>query len=403
MKVLIVMDDITPNTSGGIENFVYSIVRGISKYCPDTSVLLQVKPGTKSAINNIIGIDSIIYLEDHKYSFLGSFFKDSMFFRVGRKIIGKRLLNKLYQHRQNNWNRICEEKVDVVLYPWKRLPVSHRSKPVVMVHHDFRAFERQEGPGGIVQLLKQEPISAIIVAWPDPFRIFCELFPELIDIAFRVPFIFDTPPVEERLYNPINGNTLLYTSNNGKDKNHESLIHALGILKRRGVKPIRVFCTGPLQSDRSAILNELIMKEDVEEWIFFLGWVPRSYIHWLYWNTAGVITSSLYEAMSGTVLEGWQHGKPVACSDIPSIRAMTGLLDVEVSFFDPYKPEDIADSILTLFKEKKKYTEASLKAKEMLGKITLEKTASQYNEILMWACGKQDKPKWHPVRDMNEF
>jgi glycosyltransferase involved in cell wall biosynthesis len=296
------------------------------------------------------------------------------------------------------WNHRCQTLVDVVLTSTLELPLIHRHKPVVMPIHDLRWFERPETGPQLQSLLQSEPVAAVVAAWPDPFAILCRMAPERTESFFMVPFIMDPPPADHELGNPAIARTLLYTSSNGREKNHEALIRALGMLKRRGVARIRVFCTGPLVSARTAVLQRLIVEEGVQDWILFLGWVPRGFVHWLYEHVAGVITTSTYEAMSGTVMEGWQHGKPVACSRIPSIQAMTDLLGVEVRFFDQNDPEDVARGIEDLLADPDRYGRASLRARACLSRVTQERTALQYRDILAWACGKASKPSWHPYQ-----
>lgn len=400
MRVLVYCEGITPGRHGGVENFIYSLCRGFNHACADVELLLQVSPGATVGFQQVLFGARVTYLEDAWFGKMEAWCGKSRALRFAwRIVVASRIGSWLRAYRARKWHEHCQTLVDVVLYPTRRLPVLHRSKPVVMTLHDLRWFERAETGARLQKLLRHEPIAAVVTAWPDPFAILSRLFPELYESCFMVPFVMDPSPPDHLVNTKSIPRTLLYTSDNGREKNHEVLIRALGILRRRGVPPVYVICTGPVLPERVEVLDALILGEGVRDWIFFLGWLPREFVLWLYQNVSGVITTSTHEAMSGTVMEGWQYGKPAACSRIPSIQALTDLLDVEVRFFDHNDPEDVALAIEELLEHPDRYRRGAVRARACLSRITQEATALQYRDILSWACGLSEKPGWHPYRE----
>lgn len=399
MRVLIHMDGLFPGKHGGIENYVYSLVRGLNQACPEVELFLHVGRGATNAFKEVLPGARVTYLEGGQFSRAAD--------RIGRGALLRSAWNRvrvsrvgrpLESYRIRRWHAYCESLVDVVLYPYRQLPIIHLHKPVVMTLHDLRWFERPETGSELQALLRRGPVAALVTSWPDPFMRLRRMLPYMGEACFMVPFVFDPPPSDAMIDGAVIPRTLLYTSNNGVEKNHEALIRALGILKRRDVRPIQVFCTGPLLPERSEVLDLLIREEGVQEWIFFLGWVPREFVKWLYRSVAGAISTTTYEAMSGTVLEAWQYGKPVACSRIPSIQAVTDLLKVDVAFFDPSDPCAVASAIESVLEEPERYRRSALHARDGMSRISQESTAMQYRDVLAWACGQEERPSWSPFQ-----
>ena len=399
MKVLIALEGVSPGESGGVENFIYSLIRGLDRACPEVEMFLWVDPGTTKAFEQVLPGARVTYLDSRQFSRAAGRIGSGPLLRSARnRLRVSRVGRRLESYRVRRWHAYCESLVDVVLYPHRRLPIIHLHKPVVMTLHDLRWFERPETGSKLQALLRRGPVAALVTSWPDPFMRLRRMLPNMGEACFMVPFVADPPPPDTLIDGAVIPRTLLYTTNNGVEKNHEALIRALGVLKRRGVQPIQVFCTGPLFPERSKVLDLLIREEGVQEWIFFLGWVPREFVKWLYRSTAGAISTTTYEAMSGTVLEAWQYGKPVACSRIPSIQAVTDLLKVDVAFFDPSDPSDVAGAIESVLEEPERYRLGSLRARSALSRISQESTAMQYRDVLAWACGQAQRPSWSPFR-----
>ena len=399
MKVLLECRSIKPGMSCGIENFVYSLVRGFNIACPDTELFLNIPPGTRADYNKNICEKGVHFFEDIKKSYgfksklslVSSIFKNDNFH-----------VNNMSCAPRREWVEWCEQQVDVVLYPFQRDILSHLNRPSVIVMHDWRFVESGDKAVEKMQLYNLGKCNAIVTSWPRPFQILRKKCPERINESFMVPFVFEPFPAESEILGPEQPRVLLYAASLAPHKNHENLIRALGLLKKRGVEKVVVLCPGAQPGGRMEIIKQLVEQEGVADWIHFLGFVPREHIRWLYQICWGVIAPTLYEAFSGAVLEAFQYCKPVACSEIPSITALVDIIDAKVRFFNPLNCEDIANSIVDICENYEYYREQSKIGRRKLKNITCEKTAKQYNDVLLWACNKAEKPKWAPSSNFSE-
>jgi glycosyltransferase involved in cell wall biosynthesis len=103
---------------------------------------------------------------------------------------------------------------------------------------------------------------------------------------------------------------------------------------------IRAAVTGPLYADRT---------ESKTAWdVRGLGLVSDADVLTLMRAAALVINPSFCEAGSGSGLDAWGCGCPVAMSDIPAFRDQVGFLGTRAEFFDPRDPRDIARAILAI-------------------------------------------------------
>lgn len=121
-------------------------------------------------------------------------------------------------------------------------------------------------------------------------------------------------------------------------KNVANLMRGFDVLARRMVNAPRLLVAGGLdETDYVASLEQL--KSDR---ITLAGRYARSAMAPLYRGAAVYINASLHEGSSNAVLEAISAGCPILLSDIPENRDF-GLPDR--CYFDPYKPEAIADAI----------------------------------------------------------
>ena len=128
-------------------------------------------------------------------------------------------------------------------------------------------------------------------------------------------------------------------------KNHRAVIDALGILKKRG-RQILVVCTGHTKDHRwPNYFDELIqhaVEQDVVDFFRVLGLVPYDDMVSLMKYSVGVINPSLFEGWSTTVEEAKSLGLKIVLSNIPVHREQNPERGV---FFDPVKPESLADAL----------------------------------------------------------
>ncbi len=390
MKILFECSGIVPGKHCGIENFIYSLVRGFNSSCQSDEIYMNINPGLKTEFNKVLPEARVVYLEDFKQSHNQKIYTNNWlvnYFVRGMRRLGLKSIISGFDVPRNEWCKQCEEAVDVIFYPFW-MESFYFKKPVVMVIHDFRHFTHGKNVDKNVKIIKEHPAYCLVTSWPDPYQHMLELFPERKSTSFMIPFQFEPMPKEDEISKYQIPRLFIYASSNGADKNHENLILALGILKKRGIEPVRVICPGTQIAERAKVLDELIRKEDVSDWIQFLGFVPREHVKWLYSICFGVITTTKYEAFSGTVMEAFQYAKPVACSRIPSLTSVIDTNDIAVRYFDPDNSEEIADAITEVIENPEPYKKGALHARRVFSKITPETTALKYRDVFVLACSK---------------
>ena len=399
MNILIEASCFEPGKSGGIENFIYSLVRGFAEIKVH-KVYVNISPGTKSQYEELLNLENVTFLEDKTQLIIKNYHKKSNIIKALVSILNRIGFYKdLYSSPRKSWAFHCEKFVDVVLYPM-RYKVVHLRRPSIVVIHDLRDLDRGGQQELEAEYLKIDKAHALVTSWPHPFTLLHKFFPERIDDTFMVPFLTDPMPSDSDIIAEQEQRQFLYPASNGPDKNHEVLIKALGLLKSWGIEKIKVYCTGFQSSERKVILNTIAQELEVTDWIYFLGFVPREEIHRLYRISTAVITTTRYEAFSGAVLEGFCYGKPIACSHIAPLSELIDQMQVEVRYFNQEDPEDVAQAMIDILKDRKPFIESSLRARRMLQKITLQNTAAQYIDILSWISGKAEKPQWFPFKSI---
>ena len=130
-----------------------------------------------------------------------------------------------------------------------------------------------------------------------------------------------------------------------KHKNHELVIRAVAVLKRRGIQ-VCVVCTGNLIDYRhprqSSELFHKLSVWDVREQVIYLGMLVRDEVLALMRQSVGVLNPSLFEGWGYTVDEARSLGKSVLLSDIPAHREQN---PPNATYFDPFDCEDLATKL----------------------------------------------------------
>jgi glycosyltransferase involved in cell wall biosynthesis len=121
-------------------------------------------------------------------------------------------------------------------------------------------------------------------------------------------------------------------------KNLDALVAALAFIPRVR-RPILVII-GP-GTDRER-LQARARQAEVEEDVRLLGFRPAAELEGLYALASCAVLPSFYEGFGLPVLEAMSRGVPVACSDIPALREVSG--DAALHF-DPARASEIAAAV----------------------------------------------------------
>ncbi len=381
MKILFEANSIVPNKSGGIEYFLYSLVKAWALEYPEDEIMLHIPPNTHQEYIKNVG--ECCFVVDPFYRFIYDVIDSKWIGRVITSRLRKfKLLRYCLTGMRKGWIKIIDKTVDVVIYPFQRELFCHEPGKVIFIMHDFRMFDM---PGGD-QITMANQISAItksafvVVSWPFPFARLNEKFPDNSDRYFKIPFLYNS--MDLKIEKNSVGDFLYYPTGMAKHKNHINLIKALYLFNNcTSRKRLKIIFTGPEINELKNELIKLIAELNMGEVVSFLGFVSRETVFNLYKNCYAVITPTLYEAFSGTILEAFRFEKPVLCSHIPAHEYFCKEYDLNIAMFDPFKPDDIAKSIEQLTQNYEYYEQLSIKGKNRLNFITPEYTSKAYHDL----------------------
>ncbi|MFA5935785.1 MAG: glycosyltransferase family 4 protein [Patescibacteria group bacterium] len=139
---------------------------------------------------------------------------------------------------------------------------------------------------------------------------------------------------------------LFYIGQVKKRKGWDTIIEALGLLKRRGIRRELVFVTssGP---DDFAEAAKLVKEQNVEDLVTFLFNISNEEKAWLYARAKATLAPSRYEGFGLTVFESFVYGVPVLGTDIPVYDEF--LIDGETGLVSKKgDPITFADNVLRL-------------------------------------------------------
>ena len=135
---------------------------------------------------------------------------------------------------------------------------------------------------------------------------------------------------------------LLFPANFWPHKNHRLLLAAYAIYQKRfGEQALDLVFTGALKGS-AQILEELAKQMGLADKVHFLGFLQETELVAIWQGTQGLVFPSLYEGFGIPVLEALWFSKPVACSEIGSLPEVGG---DAVIYFDPRKPEEVAEAM----------------------------------------------------------
>lgn len=137
---------------------------------------------------------------------------------------------------------------------------------------------------------------------------------------------------------------LLYPANFWPHKNHETLLRAFALLRRRADASPRLVLTGE-PGERHQALASLAADLGLSGAVFFTGYLPLPRLAALFAECAALVFPSLYEGFGMPVLEAMHFGRPVLCSRLTALPEVAGGAAL---YFDPLSPAAIAGAMETV-------------------------------------------------------
>lgn len=180
---------------------------------------------------------------------------------------------------------------------------------------------------------------------------------------------------------------LFYPAQFWPHKNHARILQALAVLKGKALFYNAVFCGG--DKGNKGYIQKMARDLDIEEQVFFTGFVPESEMKGLYKNCRALVMPTYFGPTNLPPLEAWALGKPVIYST--SLAAQVGDAAICV---DPDSVEELVEAIRSIYVDDSQVAVMAARGLQQLklveelrmrAEITLvEKLKSFRNRRLCW-------------------
>ena len=170
---------------------------------------------------------------------------------------------------------------------------------------------------------------------------------------------------------------IVYFGSEERRKNIYTLIDAFVILKRKfpDLKLVKNY-------DNPGV-RERIRSLGIENDVIITGNLSEKHMADYYSNAKAFVYPSLFEGFGFTPLEAMACGCPVASSNAAAMKEILG--DAPI-YFNPSRPEEIAESVSSIMNDKalsrRLSRKSSNRAKKFSWKTTAKKTEKVYGEVL---------------------
>lgn len=196
-------------------------------------------------------------------------------------------------------------------------------------------------------------------------------------IEYKLIYNFvDTDQFSTNVTTPVTQNKLVFIGAVCEKKGIRQLIQALPIIKTV-FQDISLDVIGRdwFFPDGSSYIKYL--KEELGEEALnianFIGAIPYEEIPERIASAEVCVFPSHMESFGLTIVEAMAMKKPVVAGNIAPFNEIAGCSGV-VSFCDPFSPEDIADKIINLLKDKKRMKDMGEKSKQRIDQLFTKKT-----------------------------
>jgi glycosyltransferase involved in cell wall biosynthesis len=164
---------------------------------------------------------------------------------------------------------------------------------------------------------------------------------------------------------------LLYPAQTWPHKNHEALLDALALIRRREGIAVPLVCPG--RRNRNFDRIEFLMRElGLAETTIFPGFVSPVELRGLYELATGLVFPSRFEGWGLPICEALSAGLPVASSNatgLPDLVRDAGLL------FDPGEVEGIAGAVQRLWESEELRRELAERGRERGARFSWDRSA----------------------------
>ena len=167
---------------------------------------------------------------------------------------------------------------------------------------------------------------------------------------------------------------VFYPAQTWPHKNHIALLAALSCLREQHGLRVSLVSAGRLTPHYDRIL-ERARELDLLEQVRFLGFVSAAQLSRLYRLCTCVVIPSRFEAASFPLWEAFRHGAPAVCSTATSLPVQAGDAALVV---DPQRPDELAEAIRRLWTEPELRAELVARGRRRVEPFTWERTARHF-------------------------
>lgn len=169
-------------------------------------------------------------------------------------------------------------------------------------------------------------------------------------------------------------------------KNHEMLLEALVLLRRRDRSDWRVVFTG--EGTSSAEFMRLLARYGVQDSVSALGIVPRQRLAALYRAAFATVVPSRYEQGSFPLMEALHCGCPAIASDIPALREQFAVMGQAMLYVNPDDPASLLATLDQIGTARQQLIALQQSAFAAMARYTWTDAARQWLAILADAVGQ---------------
>jgi len=166
-------------------------------------------------------------------------------------------------------------------------------------------------------------------------------------------------------------------------KNHLRLLEAIRLLRDRNGIRLNLVCTGTI-NEHWQVITRRIKKLGLQSQVVFLGFVSPIELRSLYRLAQFVVFPSLFEGAGLPVIEAFQEGVAVTCSDIPPLREYGG---DAVLTFDPQSSDSIAASLVRISGDQALREQLRARGQRRARLFTWERTGKTYRALYRKVAG----------------
>jgi glycosyltransferase involved in cell wall biosynthesis len=189
---------------------------------------------------------------------------------------------------------------------------------------------------------------------------------------------------------------IYYPANGWPHKNHEALVRALKVVRRKG-RDVRVVLTG-CEFDVAERIRPLFDNLDEAGTVRHLGYVGRRDTIGLYGAATLMVFPSLFEGFGLPLLEAMQSDTPVICLPVASIREVGG---DAVVYADPPDETGIAEAVLRVLDDdglrQQLVAAGRARVRQFSYAETARRTLAVFEAVLAGAFAPPDLPPCRPL------